>query len=225
MFLGLLSNPAVWYCFNWLHSDVKLFRFHHSKSLSPRFITTCITSTKYAFAYLFCPFPNLCALKPGNLSRCWPEEPLDIPVDRYGGFYDASLGAILNSRYIVIRKLGWGHHSNVWLARNVKWEIEFNVHKRLMTSCFSSGAESGFFAIKTAYATSHVLGEFSVLQCIAEQARITNHPECRHISTIQENFELGSAHGRHLYQASGIFPALSDHDKKSSVPIVKSTSR
>jgi len=94
-----------------------------------------------------------------------------------------------------------------------------------MTSCFSSGAESGFFAIKTAYATSHVLGEFSVLQCIAEQARITNHLECRHISTIQENFELGSAHGRHLYQALGIFPALSDHDKKLPVPIVKSTSR
>jgi len=50
----------------------------------------------------------------------WPEEPLDIPVDRHGGFYDASLSVILNSRYIVICKLGRGHHSNVWLARNVK---------------------------------------------------------------------------------------------------------
>ena len=190
MFLGLLSNPAVWYCFNWLHSDVKLFRFHHSKSLSPRFITTCITSTKYAFAYLFCPFPNLWALKPGNLSRCWPEEPLDIPVDRYGGFYDASLGAVLNSRYIVIRKLGWGRHSNVWLARDVKWGWNQCLQASNDIPLFFWSRESGFFAIKilTAYATSHVLDESSVLQRIAEQARITNHPGCRHILTIQENF-------------------------------------
>jgi len=50
----------------------------------------------------------------------WPEEPLDLPTDRRGGFHDVSLGAILNSRYKIIRKLGWGRNSNVWLARDVK---------------------------------------------------------------------------------------------------------
>ena len=50
----------------------------------------------------------------------WPEEPLDLPVDRHGGFYNASLGTVLNSRYIVVGKLGWGQHANVWLARDVK---------------------------------------------------------------------------------------------------------
>lgn len=70
----------------------------------------------------------------------------------------------------------------------------------------------------------HVLDEFRVLQRIAEQARITNHPGRRHISTMQESFQLDSAHGRHLcfvHQALGIFPALFDHDKKLPVPIVK----
>ena len=50
----------------------------------------------------------------------WPEEPLDLPRDHHGGFYDASLGVTLNSRYVVVRKLGWGQHSNVWLVRDVK---------------------------------------------------------------------------------------------------------
>ena len=43
----------------------------------------------------------------------WPEEPLDLPVDRHGGFYNASLGTVLNSRYIVVGKIGWGQHANV----------------------------------------------------------------------------------------------------------------
>ena len=98
-----------------------------------------------------------------------------------------------------------------------------------MTSCFQS-RESGFFAIKilTAYATSHVLDELSVLQRIAEQARMTNHPGRRHVLTMQESFQLDSAHGRHLcfvHQALGIFPALFDHDKKLPVPIAKHVSR
>jgi len=50
----------------------------------------------------------------------WPEEPLDLPMNCHGGFYNASLGAILNSRYVIVRKLGWGQHSNVWLVRDIK---------------------------------------------------------------------------------------------------------
>jgi serine/threonine-protein kinase SRPK3 len=47
----------------------------------------------------------------------WPEEPLDLPVDRNGGFYPAALGNKLNSTYTIVRKLGWGQHSSVWLAK------------------------------------------------------------------------------------------------------------
>ena len=47
----------------------------------------------------------------------WPEEPLDLPIDQRGGFYPATLGNKLNSRYTIVRKLGWGQHSSVWLAK------------------------------------------------------------------------------------------------------------
>ena len=48
----------------------------------------------------------------------WPEEPLDLPVDQCGGFYSATLGTKLNSTYTIVQKLGWGQHSNVWLAKD-----------------------------------------------------------------------------------------------------------
>jgi serine/threonine-protein kinase SRPK3 len=67
--------------------------------------------------------PKLVALSRGaihnsRLSAQWPEEPLDLPADRKGGFYPATLGSKLNSRYTIVRKLGWGQHSSVWLAKD-----------------------------------------------------------------------------------------------------------
>ena len=39
------------------------------------------------------------------------EDPADY---RYGGYHPAQIGEILNSRYLVKKKLGWGHFSTVW---------------------------------------------------------------------------------------------------------------
>ena len=37
-----------------------------------------------------------------------------------GGYHKVSIGDKFNNRYIVIRKLGWGHFSTVWLCYNKK---------------------------------------------------------------------------------------------------------
>ena len=47
----------------------------------------------------------------------WSEEPLGLSVGRKGGFYPAALGEKLNLTYTIVRKLGWGRHSSVWLAK------------------------------------------------------------------------------------------------------------
>jgi hypothetical protein len=57
------------------------------------------------------------AIHDAKVSSQWPEEPLDLPVGRKGGFYPAALGEKLNLTYTIVRKLGWGQHSNVWLAQ------------------------------------------------------------------------------------------------------------
>lgn len=39
-------------------------------------------------------------------------------LDDYGvnGYHPAHVGEILDSKYVLVKKLGWGHFSTVWLA-------------------------------------------------------------------------------------------------------------
>ena len=70
--------------------------------------------------------------------------------------------------------------------------------------------------------------ELRILQHIIQQARTSDHPGRSHVLTLQESFELESAHGCHLYlvqQALGTFPALFQHGKKLPLPLVKHISR
>lgn len=49
------------------------------------------------------------------------EEEEDIEDYKKGGYHPVTIGDRFdNSRYIVVRKLGWGHFSTVWLALDTK---------------------------------------------------------------------------------------------------------
>lgn len=37
-----------------------------------------------------------------------------------GGYYPVKIGDLFNGRYHVVRKLGWGHFSTVWLC----WDLQ-----------------------------------------------------------------------------------------------------
>ena len=41
------------------------------------------------------------------------EELEDYDVD---GYHPAHVGEIIDSKYVILKKLGWGHFSTVWLA-------------------------------------------------------------------------------------------------------------
>ena len=38
-----------------------------------------------------------------------------------GGYHPVFRGEVLNGRYVILQKLGWGHFSTVWLSRDVKF--------------------------------------------------------------------------------------------------------
>lgn len=38
-----------------------------------------------------------------------------------GGYHPVKIGDLFNGRYHVIRKLGWGHFSTVWLCWDIQW--------------------------------------------------------------------------------------------------------
>ena len=122
--------------------------------------------------------PGWCALALKNL---WT-----FPADRGVGFYNVSLGTILDSRYKVVRKLGWGQHANVWLAVDVQYDsitCSFFHEDLKMTPYFGSG----FFAIKilTTYATraqSRMAEELGILRHI----RRGYHQIIRDMVTLRE---------------------------------------
>ena len=37
-----------------------------------------------------------------------------------GGYHPVEIGDVYNRHYLVIRKLGWGHFSTVWLSWNTR---------------------------------------------------------------------------------------------------------
>lgn len=54
-----------------------------------------------------------------------PPTPTPPPPKLYrlpspGGYYPVKIGDLFNGRYHVVRKLGWGHFSTVWLC----WDIQ-----------------------------------------------------------------------------------------------------
>lgn len=46
----------------------------------------------------------------------------DEGIDDYnkGGYHTVHIGEVLNDRYVILQKLGWGHFSTVWLSRDTK---------------------------------------------------------------------------------------------------------
>lgn len=55
-----------------------------------------------------------------------PEEENDsedegIEDYKLGGYHPVHIGEVLNGRYVIIQKLGWGHFSTVWLSKDFKY--------------------------------------------------------------------------------------------------------
>eukprot|EP00116_Pleurobrachia_bachei_P009616 sb/3469878/ len=48
------------------------------------------------------------------------EEQEDMEDYRKGGYHPVRIKDVYNERYVVLRKLGWGHFSTVWLAHDSK---------------------------------------------------------------------------------------------------------
>ena len=40
---------------------------------------------------------------------------------KIGGYHPIHVGEIMVERYVIVQKLGWGHFSTVWLARDLKF--------------------------------------------------------------------------------------------------------
>lgn len=98
---------------------------------------------------------------------------------RKGGYHPVSIGEWYGKRrYQVVKKLGWGHFSTVWLAKDVK--------------------DGGFVALKVVKSAAHyteaALDEVKLLQCVA-----TNDPEGKsYVVRLLDDFTHAGPNGNHV---------------------------
>ncbi|KAJ8265088.1 hypothetical protein COCON_G00141870 [Conger conger] len=97
-----------------------------------------------------------------------------------GGYYPVKIGDLFNGRYHVVRKLGWGHFSTVWLC----WDLQ---RKR-------------FVALKVVKSAQHytetALDEIKLLRCVRDSDPSDPHRET--IVQLIDDFKISGVNGVHV---------------------------
>jgi len=105
----------------------------------------------------------------------------EAPSDyQKGGYHPVKIGDLFHNRYHVIRKLGWGHFSTVWLC----WDL----------------TEKKFVALKVVKSASHytetALDEIKLLKCVRE----TDENDLLRERTVMllDDFKISGVNGTHV---------------------------
>uniref|UniRef100_A0A8C1Q667 non-specific serine/threonine protein kinase n=1 Tax=Cyprinus carpio TaxID=7962 RepID=A0A8C1Q667_CYPCA len=97
-----------------------------------------------------------------------------------GGYYPVKIGDLFNGRYHVVRKLGWGHFSTVWLC----WDLQ---RKR-------------FVALKVVKSAQHytetALDEIKLLRCVRDSD--PTDPKRERVVQLIDDFKISGVNGVHV---------------------------
>lgn len=97
-----------------------------------------------------------------------------------GGYYPVMIGDLFNGRYHVVRKLGWGHFSTVWLC----WDLQ---RKR-------------FVALKVVKSAPHytetAVDEIKLLRCVRDSD--PSDPFRETIVQLIDDFKISGVNGIHV---------------------------
>ncbi|XP_064029552.1 SRSF protein kinase 1 isoform X2 [Pogoniulus pusillus] len=107
-----------------------------------------------------------------------------------GGYHLVKIGDLFNGRYHVIRKLGWGHFSTVWLA----WDIQ---GKRFVAMKVVKSAE---------HYTETALDEIKLLKSVRNSD--PNDPSKERVVQLLDDFKISGVNGSHICM---VFEVLGHH--------------
>ncbi|GMS90119.1 hypothetical protein PENTCL1PPCAC_12294, partial [Pristionchus entomophagus] len=105
------------------------------------------------------------------------EDPEDY---KKGGFHPVRIGDVFNGKYRVIRKLGFGQYSTVWLCR------ETNKKRRIALKIVKSAADY----------TQSANEEIKILQCI--RAADSADPHRNKVVQLLDSFSISGVNGNHV---------------------------
>ncbi|XP_065097799.1 SRSF protein kinase 1b isoform X4 [Paramisgurnus dabryanus] len=107
-----------------------------------------------------------------------------------GGYHHVRIGDLFHGRYHVIRKLGWGHFSTVWLA----WDIQ---GKRFVAMKVVKSAE---------HYTETALDEIKLLRAVRNTDQ--NDPSREKVVQLLDDFKISGMNGSHVCM---VFEVLGHH--------------
>ena len=98
-----------------------------------------------------------------------------------GGYHPVTVGETFkDGKYIVVRKLGWGHFSTVWLSRDME-----------------SGRHVALKVVRSAaHYTETAVDEIKLLNRIVQAN--PNHPGKRYVVSLLDSFEHNGPNGTHV---------------------------
>lgn len=137
----------------------------------------------------------------GSHQNSDPLEEQTLPFFHRKHYYPVRVGEILNDKYRIISKLGYGAYSTVWLAKNqeyvhpVPWEPQTD----------HSASSQFYFCLKICLQddspSSSVLNEIRMLRHLEEHAKV-DHPGLDFMRLATDIFEIQAQSGRHYCIAS-----------------------
>ncbi|CAO4370566.1 unnamed protein product [Caenorhabditis nigoni] len=119
-------------------------------------------------------------LDPGEQLGSDDEEQEDPRDYKRGGYHPVNIGDVFNARYHVIRKLGWGHFSTVWLA----WDTQ---EKRFTAMKIVKSAE---------HYTEAALDEIKLL--LSVRGADPEDTGCHKVVQLLDEFTVTGINGQHV---------------------------
>uniref|UniRef100_A0A3Q3WDJ3 non-specific serine/threonine protein kinase n=1 Tax=Mola mola TaxID=94237 RepID=A0A3Q3WDJ3_MOLML len=128
----------------------------------------------------FIPPPPELTPPPAQLLGSDDEEQEDPSDYCKGGYYPVKIGDLFNGRYHVVRKLGWGHFSTVWLC----WDLQ----------------KKRFVALKVVKSAPHytetALDEIKLLRCVRDSD--PSDPYRETVVQLIDDFKISGVNGVHV---------------------------
>ncbi|KAF2161550.1 hypothetical protein M409DRAFT_27948 [Zasmidium cellare ATCC 36951] len=103
-----------------------------------------------------------------------------LAVYRPGGFHPVRLGEVCGEKYRVLRKLGYGQYSTVWLVRNLGDATHWAM-KVLSAECYGTDVD---------------IYELEILKHL--KAEGSRHEGSRYITSLEDSFEHRGPNGNHV---------------------------
>jgi len=154
--------------------------------------------------------PDVTSTPPGNASDSAEDytDDEDEGEDGYkvGGYHTVKVAEVYCQRYVVIKKLGWGHFSTVWMVKDRNASRESDSSSQLLALKVQKSAE---------HYTEAAMDEVELLDCVAqERKRVCASPSSgndqdgipcsinidnsMHVATLFDSFFHTGPNGRHM---------------------------